>query len=164
MEIDREFVYGDLRYETVNDNIRARRCYLDWLTYHGSSHRTLHLHPFELSMCSNSGRLRVVPHFLWRDSKESKTRARLKITPREEGEIRRGERKIRDYSKAKAFDPSRSTDFGVWSSYRLSNQLRATNEIPSLIELSLLFKLSAVDLASSILTKTPQSYIWLTSE
>ena len=105
MEIDREFVYGDLRYETVNDNIRARRCYLDWLTYHGSSHRTLHLHPFELSMCSNSGRLRVVPHFLWRDSKESKTRARLKITPREEGEIRRGERKIRDYRQGQSFWP-----------------------------------------------------------
>ena len=69
------------------------------------SHRTLHLHPFEMSMCSNSGRLREVPHFLWRDSKASKTRARLKITPREEGEIRRGERKIRDYRQSPSFWP-----------------------------------------------------------
>ena len=40
--------------------------------------------------------------------------------------------------KAQAFDPSRPTDFGVWSSYPLPNQLSASNRIPSLIDLSLL--------------------------
>ena len=40
--------------------------------------------------------------------------------------------------KAQAFEPSRPTDFGVWSSYPLPNQLSASNGIPSLIELSLL--------------------------
>ena len=40
--------------------------------------------------------------------------------------------------KAQAFDPSWSTDFGVWSSYPLSNQLSTSNGIPSVIELSLL--------------------------
>ena len=40
--------------------------------------------------------------------------------------------------KAQAFDPSRPTDFGVWSLYPLPNQLSSSNGIPSLIELSLL--------------------------
>ena len=40
--------------------------------------------------------------------------------------------------KAQAFDPSRPTDFGVWSSYPLPNQLSPSNGIPSLVELSLL--------------------------
>jgi len=37
-------------------------------------------------------RLRVVPWFFLRDSRASETRARVKITPREKGETRRGER------------------------------------------------------------------------
>ena len=40
--------------------------------------------------------------------------------------------------KPQAFDPSRPTDFGVWSLYPLPNQLSASNGIPSFIELSLL--------------------------
>ena len=40
--------------------------------------------------------------------------------------------------KAQAFHPSWPTDFGVWSSYPLPDQLSPSNGIPSLIELSLL--------------------------
>ena len=80
---------------------------IDWLTYQGmkaiSSNSSFA--SFRNVECSNSSRLRVVPHFLWRDSKASKTRERLKNTPREEGEMRRGERKIRDYRQGQSFWP-----------------------------------------------------------
>ena len=45
--------------------------------------------------------------------------------------------------KAQVFYLSRPTDFGVWSSYRLSNQLSASNGVPCLIEL--LLPLSSVN-------------------
>ena len=81
------------------------------------------------------------PLFL-RDSRESETRARMKITLREKRRHTAGEReKWGTTDKAQAFDPSRPTDFGVWSLYPLPNQLSSSNGIPSLIELSLLLSL-----------------------
>ena len=81
------------------------------------------------------------PLFL-RDSRESETRASMKITLREKRRHTAGEReKWGTTDKAQAFDPSRPTDFGVWSLYPLPNQLSSSNGIPSLIELSLLLSL-----------------------
>ena len=81
------------------------------------------------------------PLFL-RDSRESETRARMKITLREKRRHTAGEReKWGTTDKAQAFDPSRPTDFGVWSLYPLPNQLSSSEGIPSLIELSLLLSL-----------------------
>ena len=51
--------------------------------------------------------------------------------------------------KAQAFDSSRPTDFGVWSSYPLPNQWSTSNGIPSLTELSLL--LSSVNCGGYLL-------------
>ena len=59
--------------------------------------------------------------------------------PTQEKVTRGGEReKWGATDKAQAFDPSRPTDFGVWSAYLLPNQLSTSNGIPSLIEWSLL--------------------------
>ena len=44
------------------------------------------------------------PFFL-RDSRASETRTSVKITPREQGETRRGERKMRDYRQSPSFSP-----------------------------------------------------------
>ena len=67
-----------------------------------------------------------------------------------------GERKWGSTDKTQAFDPSRPTDFGVWSSYLLSNQLSASNGIPSLIELSLL--LSSVNCGGYLLQVKENPY------
>ena len=63
----------------------------------------------------------------------------VKITPLEKGETRRGGEQMRDYRQNPSFWPFTGTDFGEWISYRLSIQLSASNGIPSLIELSLLW-------------------------
>ena len=43
--------------------------------------------------------------FFLRDSRASETRTSVKITPREQGETRRGERKMRDYRQSPSFSP-----------------------------------------------------------
>ena len=79
--------------------------------------------------------------------------------PTREKATRGGEReKWGTTDKAQAFDPSRSTDFGVWSVHPLPNQLSASNGIPSLIKLSLL--LSSVNCGGYLLqAKGGISYI-----
>ena len=94
-------------------------------------------------------RLRVVPHFSSGIVERAK-RERTWKSPHARKASHGGEReKWGTTDKAQAFDPSRLTDFGVWNSYPLPNQLSASNGIPSLIELSLL--LSSVNCGGCLL-------------
>jgi len=69
-------------------------------------------------------RLRVVSRFSLRDSRASETLVRVKLTPHEKGETRRGEReKWGTTDKAQVFDPSRPNDFGVWSEVPIAFQI-----------------------------------------
>ena len=89
------------------------------------------------TFCSST-RLREVPHFSSGIVERAKREHAWKSPHARKGETRWGKRKMRDYRQSPSFDTSRLTDFGVWSSYPLPNQLSASNGIPSLIELSLL--------------------------
>ena len=81
-------------------------------------------------------RLRVAPHFSSGIVERAKHKRAWK-SPHARKARRGGEReKWKTTDKVQAFNPTRPTDFGVWSSYPLPNQLSASNGIPSLIELS----------------------------
>ena len=79
--------------------------------------------PHLRSLGTTQLRLRVVPHFSSGIVERAK-RERAWKSPTREKATRGGEReKWGTTDKAQAFDPSRPTDFGVWSSYPLPNQL-----------------------------------------
>ena len=92
-------------------------------------------------------RLRVVPHFS--SGIEERAKHELAWKSPHTRKARRGGEREKLGTTAKAFDPSQPTNFGVWSSYPLPNQLSASNGIPSLIELSLL--LSSVNCGGYLL-------------
>ena len=101
-------------------------------------------------------RLRVVPHFSSGIAERAKRERAWKS--HNARKVRRGGEGEKWGTADQAFDPSRPTDFGVWSLNPLPNQLSASNGIPSLIKLSLL--LSSVNCGGYLLqAKGGISYI-----